>query len=278
MRFPDRTIRSIADLLNALRDHQSELSAGDPSARSAPIWYRGLENSQLSLVPTMYRSSTQPDVTSEWFLMNLFKQNAHRFLDSRPQGEWEWLFLMRHYGLPSRLLDWTESPLIGLYFALFPAGGASLASKTDGALWCLLPTALNALRNVPDPLMLPMFSDEEGRDASSDSVTNLYRPTQLDPDTSEQVTPLAGISIRTSYRIQAQHGVFTIHHAWRSPIERIAPGQHIWRLIVPKDSKQDVAAELQRLRINDLSVFPDLDNVARQAEEDVRATFTDDPT
>ena len=43
----------------------------------------------------------------------------------------------RHHGLPSRLMDWMESPLVGLYFSV------EKDSTQDGALWCLLPSSLN---------------------------------------------------------------------------------------------------------------------------------------
>lgn len=271
MRFEDRTVGSVAELLSCLKEDQEQLGKLEQPIAGQPVWYRGLENKAFTLVPSMYRRQTMFRVEDEWSLMNLFKQNAHQFLDSRPQGEWEWLFLMRHHGLPSRLLDWTESPLVGLYFALFGTG-SSLISRTDGVLWCLLPTALNELRNVPDPATLPMFSDEEKRAPSSDGVTDLYRPTQLDFGIRE-VLPIAGISIRTSRRIQAQQGVFTIHHVSRSAIERIGDRQHVWRFIIPKNRKQIIANELKHLQITALSVFPDLDNVAEQAKEVVRATL-----
>lgn len=69
--------------------------------------------------------------------------------------------------------------------------------------------------------------------------------------------------------------MFTVHHVSPSPIESIGTGQHIWRFIIPKGSKKDLADELWRLRVNALSVFPDLDNVATQAKEVVRATLSD---
>ena len=272
LRFKDRTVGSVAELLICLKEDQEQLGNSGQHAVGQPIWYRGLEDKAFTLVPSMHRPQTEFRVEDEWFLMNLFKQNAHQFLDLRPQGEWEWLFLMRHHGLPSRLLDWTESPLVGLYFALF-ATGSSLISSTDGVLWCLLPTAMNELRNIPNPATLPMFSDEEKRESSSDGVADLYRPTQLDLGIRGRVLPIAGISIRTSRRIQAQQGVFTIHHVSDSAIELIGNRQHIWRFIIPKNRKQFLADELKHLQITALSVFPDLDNVAEQAKGVVSAAL-----
>ena len=67
-------------------------------------------------------------------LIKRFKQNAFQFLDLVPKDEWEWIFLMQHYRVPTRLLDWTESPLIGLYFAV--SDKAVKRVQTAAALWC----------------------------------------------------------------------------------------------------------------------------------------------
>ncbi|MBK9546985.1 MAG: FRG domain-containing protein [Dehalococcoidia bacterium] len=113
------------------------------------MWYRGLSDAQYQLDSTLKRSAVRPAM--ERALVNRFKQNAGSFLSNPPTDaeEWEWMFIMRHHGAPSRLLDWSESPLVGLYFAAQePHGRRKDDPPADGALWILLPEKLNARANI----------------------------------------------------------------------------------------------------------------------------------
>lgn len=107
MFFEEKRIRSVSDLLRAVESHRKR-------AVRTPIWFRGSTNKDYDLVPSLGRLPYK--LKNETALINAFKQNAVPFVDQRPQSHWEWLFLARHHGVPTRLLDWTESPLIGLYF------------------------------------------------------------------------------------------------------------------------------------------------------------------
>ena len=61
----------------------------------------------------------------------MFKQQARAHLPAPPQSELEWLAIAQHFGLPTRLLDWTDSLLVAAWFAAEKGG----AKKVDSAIW-----------------------------------------------------------------------------------------------------------------------------------------------
>ncbi len=267
-RFRDRKITGIGELLELLKEDHKVL-LGRVSEQSGEqfqgIWYRGVPSTRLNLLPTLHRAKIP--VVDEAYLMNRFKQNAYEFLVDRPQGEWEWMLLARHHGLPSRLLDWTENPLVGLFFASDRYNNHY--SNSNGVLWCLSPPHLNeiASNGTIRSDMLPMFLDEEGLSAEDEFLTNYKTSFVRTAVGTEPRPPAAGISIRTNKRIQAQLGVFTIHHADPKPLEDWSGGSHVWRYIIPRKAKVSIQDELRRSGVTALTLFPDLDNAAREARQ-----------
>jgi FRG domain len=253
MLFDGERIRSVSDLAQAV-DAPRERSR----ARRTPVWFRGSTNSDHALVPSLGRSPYT--LEHERALINAFKQNAVQFIDERPQSEWEWLFLARHHAVPTRLLDWTESPLIGLYFATHSLDSVTKNDKRDGALWLLLPTRLNEEAGIKptEKRDLPIFEDK-------DEQLQNYLPTKLASEHTSRLTPAAGIAVRNSKRMQAQHSVFTVTHREQIRIESVGEGLHIGRFIIPASSKPRIRRQLEALKIDRLSVFPELDNAARMA-------------
>lgn len=244
MRHKDKTVRNIGEVVDALR--------GKVDSR-APVWFRGHADSSWSLVPSLARSARI--AKGEAALIKRFKQNAVSFLPPGSRTEFEWLFLMQHHRLPTRLLDWTESPLTALFFAV------EEEPSKDGSLWCLDPIALNEFANIKFDLgvEIPAFDH--------DDVMENYLPTRIASETTSKLNPIAAMASRNSPRISAQLGVFTITHRDHLPIETLGAGKHVWRLRIPARQKKALREELGILRLSRLTLFPELDQVATHALE-----------
>jgi hypothetical protein len=153
------------------------------------------------------------------------------------------------------LLDWSESPLAGLYFVV------EEHPNEHGALWCLDPVALNAHARVSFrfELEIPAFGHDE--------IMENYLPSRIASEATSELNPVAAIGPRNSPRIVAQLGVFTITHRAHTPVEGVADSKHVWRLIVPAEEKARIKEELALLRYTRLTLFPELDSVADEAKE-----------
>jgi FRG domain len=163
-----------------------------------------------------------------------------------PRDYFGWLFLAQHYGLPTRLLDWTESPLIALYFAATEGH-----EDRDGCVWALWPGGLN--RCYDGSLDLVQIRDPKVKEIAKCA----FVPGQ---ECDQVIIAIDGREI--DLRMLVQMGRFTLH-AHGTPIENL-PGSEGWsrRYIVPKEAKTKIRNQLAAFGIRQWNLFPDLANLA----------------
>ncbi|MCH7835621.1 MAG: FRG domain-containing protein [Chloroflexi bacterium] len=193
-----QTLQEFTDLIESIR--------GD-----SPLWYRGCGKSSYPLLPTLYRHPVIHEIADligmETAILSHFKQRSVPYLTRNLPNDWEFLFLMQHFGVPTRLLDWTENPFIALYFAITSApssfGSEGTEFLEDAALWMINPVSWN--RHV-----LQYLSFAGGVLSVDDAQLSGYTPGGEGLMNKEAV---ALFGIHNSPRIVAQRGVFTIFWA-----------------------------------------------------------------
>ena len=195
------------------------------------IVFRGQRN-QLPLIPSIGRDKGRKLwFSSEIEVLEEFKREALPYLGHTPNNDWQWLSVAQHNRLPTRLLDWTRNPLTALWFAVCkPAKDSSY-----GIVWSFIYDVKRIISNTlnqPSP-----FSIEE---------TFVYFP--------EHVFPY----------IQAQSGVFTIHHREKHSNEFVSlentqyANLVLRRIEIPAECFPTLRHHLFRIGINPSALFPGL--------------------
>lgn len=244
MKYRDKKIKSLSELIKKLKE--------DCEFFHGPIWYRGQAKKEYTLSPSFYRYTTD---ISEITLIKKFKQNATLLMNHNSDNDFDWLFIMQHHGVPTRLLDWSESSLIATYFACSEHPG------DDAALWVLLPTELNKNSGI---------EPEETFDIPGIKELGNYSPESYSADRTNTMGPAAAITSRNTSRMQAQQGTFTIFHKKRTAIEEIGDKNHVWRYIIPADAKTTILKELKICGIDKFQLFPELSSIGETLKNEIQ--------
>jgi hypothetical protein len=181
-------------------------------------------------------------------LREQFMARAIPFLrNPLPAGTLQWLYLMRHHGVPTRLLDWTEASLVGIHF------GASIArsapAEVDGCVWLLNHTWL---RNAAygDAGWLGTIDAIVEAGVLQDHVPAPIRPPHINA------------------RISAQRSSFTVHGIVPDAFGRARkqPGGNdvLARIEIPADAKETIRHQLCEAGFTESVLFPDLDGLGRE--------------
>ena len=215
------------------------------------VCFRGHSNKDWDLEPTLfvhqkkYNKNLKQIKNIENSLYFDFVTNAGTLLNSY-STDWEILFLMRHHGVPTRILDWTENFGTALFFALS-------GQDNSPTIYILDPYKLNQhsfeKASIPNPLRDLNFS---------------YTDAYLEQKSNPFSFPLAMIPPRTSDRLFAQKGLFTLQGTNNKPLNKILELKDCFRKVeIPQDAIPSAHKFLKLFGVNNYSIFPDLDGLAK---------------
>jgi len=237
-------------------DHATKLAEQWCKEQQFAPWFRGQPSASFQLLPSKYREPNQNLIEIDCRFD--FRTLGYPFLEGvarEPKSEWEWYFLMQHFGLPTRLLDWSESALVALYFALIDPPGKR--PKDNPVVWMLDPWAVNDLIAKKGARIFSAEDDEMKR----------YLPLN---DRAPRI-PLRPVSIQAPYasrRITAQKGRFTLHGRAKQGLESYPQLKgYLHKIEVSRRSREEIIRQLATAGVTITAVFPDITNLATELRE-----------
>jgi len=258
-----RRAESISDFLG-LTAKLREIFGFKRDDRFGP-WFRGQERAQWSLCPKLYRDyggykRVKDEIEDE--IREEFIVRAPILCESLPAGddgrtEWEWYFLMQHHGVPTRLLDWTEGALIGLFFAVRNNPG-----HYDATVWVLDPYELNKQVIGIAETIAPNASGVSPRDRIR--VKRWLSPRFKDTGDLPK-EPVAVYPTHVVRRISTQRSCFTVHGSDEKALDNREKKKNscLAKIVIPSFSVSRIRAELESCGIDENTIFPDLDGLGR---------------
>jgi hypothetical protein len=218
--------------------------------------FRGMTEAAAGLDTTLSRLGARFEKKEKHLLRNFRKYASRQAVTS--DSVWDWLSLAQHHGLPTRLLDWTFSPMVAMHFAT----DTLETYEHDGVIWMVDFKRVHAL--LPKKLREELEGDEadvfttEMLSRAADSLRKLEK-------LSDEVFALFFEPPSMDERIVNQFALFSMVSSPTITLDQwLAAHPDVWhRLIIPRQLKWEVRDKLDQANITERVLFPGLDGLSR---------------
>lgn len=269
------------------------------------LWFRGCSDASYRLEPGIVRYSkilhnNNNGIESQELLWNRyenfialsfkrmlsqFKKKAFLYCKScLPANDFEWMFLMQHYGIPTYLLDWTTNPLVALYFALpssefidrYDTESLDISECIDIFKQCGYSEGGSSVYII-DPIGIndAIYKDARIFDISSEPEkwVRYIDHTRVN----EVLFPLCTKTPFTiDSRVSNQNSVFTLHGLLKDPIDHYQKLRaYLYKIFIPYNAWFSLKKELSLFGITSSYIYPDLGGLAMEVKDDAYVHFLD---
>jgi FRG domain len=250
------SVHKLLDIIARWRREHNDPSFGYHSR----AWYRGQGNATHEMQPGVYRKPftdrakdmTPPSSSLEDKRLKLERESLNDFRTAgaphfNANDGIEVYFTAQHYGMQTRLLDWTANPLAALFFAV------TYDPSDTGAVFVMEPAKLLPEHRKQDDLWPHILSMRHpyAKDAIAESFWHKHSRKPL----------ILPIRPDNQYgRIGQQGSCFTLHmHNSKS-----TENPTLSRIKIPSDKKKSILDELHRLNVNQFTIYNDLERLSKE--------------
>jgi hypothetical protein len=227
-------IQTLTDFISRIEVIKSE---SESLGNNAELLFRG-QRQDHKLCPKLARIDLNGKLKKiEKLMLDEFKRASLPLAEFEPKDNWDWLALAQHHGLPTRLLDWTYSALVALWFAVEKAP----KENKNGVVW-ILKSEVSDFRDT-----------EKFDDPLKNKVTKIFRSRVI------------------SKRISAQAGAFTVHRINdEGKVVQLESNamfrDKLVKLTIPSQYFSTIRKSLKMMGVNHSTIFPDIDGLCQHLE------------
>lgn len=297
-------IHCISEFLNVMSKFKVQFSQ---TQNNSGFIFRGMSNESWELIPGIFRKRHEEQGSSsverssysikiypayEFEILSHFRKESSSLLPHISQkDDFTWLQYAQHYGVPTRLLDFTANPLVALFFC------CQSESKCNGAVW-IINTVTFQNWSENETICFDM-----GPDYTPDAIINSimkelhgdfdYDELQGEPRSKKQ-RPVYFVPSYIDQRMSAQSSRFLLWGNKEIELEKMISKENwmyllsndhknnpeneqrfLSKIIIPSFCKHSIMQELDLLNINEKSVFPGLDGIGKYINKYYEKNFDD---
>jgi hypothetical protein len=238
-------------------------TSGSDFHEHVKYWYRGQSDASWAAQPGLFRKggitwNTEKHLTQDFSVLGAaLLSDANRDADT--------YFVQQHYGMPTRLLDWTHSPLAALYFA------TRENYKKDGRIFFIDAYQCRARNGATRTAQIPATSASPQRSVEFNGIATSRHPVFraairpiFDWDADTTAMPNFVIPVRPDHlggRVNFQHSCFTFHSDNHKEFTN-DDNRSLKTYKIPTGNKEAIFQHLSKLRVDEYSIYGDLSSLA----------------